>query len=74
MAATAVVVVLVASYAYVMVSSIAAPGGNRFRGWPLYVFCAFALIAAAAGTVADTIRQARRAQTPIGEDPRSTVR
>ena len=67
MVTTAVVAVLAASYAFALVALIAAPGGNRFQGWPLYVFCAVALLVAAAGTVADSVRQTRRAQTSMGE-------
>ena len=51
---------LVASYSYAIVTLIETPDGNRFRGWPVYVFCAAGLVIAAAGTFADHRRLTRR--------------
>ena len=56
----AVVVGLVGSYFYAIATFIEAPGGNRFRGWPLYVFCAAAAVVSAVGVIVDNRRLAKR--------------
>ena len=70
----AVVVGLTGAYSYAIVTLIGAPGGNRFRGWPLYVFCAAAAVVSAVGVVVDNRRLAKRREaqgdtdaTPLDE-------
>ena len=69
----AVVMGLAGSYSYALVTLIEVPDGNRFRGWPLFVFCAAAFVVAALGVVADNRRLARQnaeTETPQ-EEPSS---
>ena len=48
---------------FVLVTLIDAPQGNRFQGWPKWLFCGAAVVVAAAGVIADNRQLDRRAQS-----------